>query len=269
MPEKWRKPRHHNPPPHVLDSSEGEEPEGTPMFSLRQPNRIAALMAGLMLLAAITVSWLKVPLSAPSAPNVELERLVPVKFGDWTLLDEGGRLIVNPQAQETLQRIYSQTLSRTYVDSSGVRIMLSLAYGSDQRHDSQVHKPEVCYPAQGFQIRGRFNGFVKVASDLLIPVMRMDTVLGRRNEPVTYWIRVGDKVVRGAIEQNLARVRYGLQRKVPDGLLFRVSEINPDSARAYLNQDRFIDQFLSALGNESRSFFIGELGSSDPRDPRA
>ena len=35
------------------------------MFSLRQPNRIAALMAGLMLLAAITVSWLKVPLSAP------------------------------------------------------------------------------------------------------------------------------------------------------------------------------------------------------------
>ena len=47
---------HHNPPPTV----EGEEPEGIQCSVWRQPNRIAALMAGLMLLAAITVSWLKV-----------------------------------------------------------------------------------------------------------------------------------------------------------------------------------------------------------------
>ena len=104
----------------------------------------------------------------------------------------------------------------------------------------------------------------------LFPVMRMDTVLGRRNEPVTYWIRVGDKVVRGAIEQNLARVRYGLQRKVPDGLLFRVSEINPDSARAYL-KSRSVYRSISfrPLWQRKPQFFIGDLGSSDPRDPHA
>ena len=30
--------------------------------------------------------------------------------------------------------------------------MLSLAYGDDQRADLTAHKPEVCYPAQGFQL---------------------------------------------------------------------------------------------------------------------
>jgi EpsI family protein len=42
-----------------------------------------------------------------------------------------------------------------YVNASGYRIMLSLAYGSDQRGALQAHKPEVRYPAQGFTLHGR------------------------------------------------------------------------------------------------------------------
>ena len=30
--------------------------------------------------------------------------------------------------------------------------MLSMAYGDDQRGGLQAHRPEVCYPAQGFKL---------------------------------------------------------------------------------------------------------------------
>ena len=35
----------------------------------------------------------------------------------------------------------------------GRQIMLSIAYGEDQRDGMKLHYPEVCYPAQGFQSR--------------------------------------------------------------------------------------------------------------------
>lgn len=48
--------------------------------------------------------------------------------------------VVNPQTQELLDKLYSQILTRTYVNAKGYRIMLSLAYGSDQRGALQAHK---------------------------------------------------------------------------------------------------------------------------------
>mgnify|MGYP003340463721 CR=1 FL=1 len=48
---------------------------------------------------------------------------------------------------------YDQTLMRTYANSHGEQIMLALAWGERQRQDVKVHRPEVCYPAQGFAIR--------------------------------------------------------------------------------------------------------------------
>ena len=102
--------------------------------------------------------------------------------------------------------------------------MLSLAYGGDQSHDTQIHKPEVCYPAQGFRLLSSKKDTVQLLGS--VPVMRIITELGPRHEPVTYWIRVGDKVVRGAIEQNLTPTSIAMGGHIPDGLLFRVSEIS-------------------------------------------
>jgi hypothetical protein len=68
--------------------------------------------------------------------------------------------------------------------------------------------------------------------------------------------------VRGAIEQNLARVSLGLRGYIPDGLLFRVSEINPDAAAAFELQDRFIRDFLTQMSPAARESMIGT-----PRQP--
>lgn len=87
--------------------------------------------------------------------------------------------------------------------------------------------------------------------------MHMVAIQGSRVEPITYWIRVGDTVVRGALEQNMARIKYGLTGKVPDGLLVRVSSISNNAQNAYHIQQAFITAMLSALPLTDRDQLIG------------
>ena len=89
---------------------------------------------------------------ADAGPEVDLEVLIPKAFGDWKIDTTIAPLIANPEQQAVIEKIYNQTLTRTYVNSRNERIMLSIAYGGDQSDSMAVHKPEVCYPAQGFQI---------------------------------------------------------------------------------------------------------------------
>ena len=87
--------------------------------------------------------------------GIQLEPTVPQSFGDWTELPDQPAQVVNPQTKELLDTLYSQILTRTYVNKDGYRIMLSMAYGDDQRGGLQAHRPEVCYPAQGFKVASR------------------------------------------------------------------------------------------------------------------
>ena len=115
---------------------------------------------------------------------VSLGTIVPVAFGDWREAQEGAQ-VVNPQTQRLLDSLYSQILTRTYVNKQGYRIMLSLAYGDDQRGGLQAHRPEVCYPAQGFKLHMQREGSLQTAFGT-IDVRRLTTSLGSRNEPITY-----------------------------------------------------------------------------------
>lgn len=198
---------------------------------------------------------------ADGRAEINLETAIPKEFGDWMMDPRGVASVVNPQQQAFLNTLYSQTLSRTYIHKSGRRIMLSLAYGGDQSHDTQIHKPEVCYPAQGFRLVGSSKDNIQLSRSN-VPVMRVITELGTRHEPVTYWIRVGDKVVRGSIEQNLARISIALGGHIPDGMLFRVSEISPNNEDSFSLQDTFIQALLPAVNPSTRQLLVGSY--ADP-----
>jgi EpsI family protein len=43
------------------------------------------------------------------------------------------------------------------INPQGYRIMLSIAYGKNQSDALQLHKPEICYPAQGFTLLAKQN----------------------------------------------------------------------------------------------------------------
>jgi EpsI family protein len=165
-------------------------------------------------------------------------------------------LTPDPTQKELIAALYDQTLSRTYVNAEGQRVMLSIAYGGDQSKQLQLHLPEVCYVAQGFDmVKDRRDelgtGFGK------LPVKRLVARQNARNEPITYWVTIGDKAVMSGIDQKVQRFMYGLSGRIPDGMLVRVSTIGTDEAGAYRVQDRFVKQMLGALKPVDRSRLLG------------
>jgi EpsI family protein len=92
-----------------------------------------------------------------------------------------------------------------------------------------------------------------------IPVTRILTNLGRRDEPVTYWTIVGDQVFQGGIQKKLVEIGYGLNGKIPDGMLIRISSIDSESPHAFTIQEQFADQMLRALAPQYRQKLNGNL----------
>lgn len=189
--------------------------------------------------------------------RLHLENQIPKSFGEWRQDETVLGAVVNPQQQAVIDAIYSETLSRTYVNRTGQRIMLSVAYGDDQRDGLQVHKPEVCYPAQGFQLNAVHKDHF-LFEGVSLPVKRVETVLGaQRYEPVTYWIMVGEVPVLGGTDKKVAEMKYGFRGLVPDGLLFRVSMINRDSASAYAIEDQFLRDMIPHLDSSVLGRYFG------------
>jgi len=195
---------------------------------------------------------------ADQAPSIDLQAIIPHAFGDWREEQQASSEIVDPQTKEMVEKLYSQTLSRTYVNPDGYRVMLSIAYGTDQSDAMQVHKPEVCYPAQGFALLDQQAGTLATASGS-IPVTRIFTSLGQRSEPVTYWTTIGDRVVQGGFHKKLIEMSYGLTGRIPDGMLIRVSSIDREADKAYEIQNQFSAQMIGAVAPELRQRLTGNL----------
>ncbi|KAB8041451.1 exosortase-associated protein EpsI, B-type [Janthinobacterium aquaticum] len=219
--------------------------------------RTNLLLGALMLGAAI--------LSRGVAPNVKmsdqrpafsLETAIPQSFGEWRVDTSIVPLQVDPDTQSRLNKIYNQTLARTYINRSGERVMLSIAYGGDQSDNMSVHKPEVCYAAQGFRVDRDEYGELATRYGQL-PVKRLLAVAGNRSEPITYWITVGNKISKVGLQQRLEQLRYGLTGTLADAMLFRVSSIDTDLPHSYQLQANFVNTLLANMGPAERSRLIG------------
>lgn len=222
---------------------------------------IISIFLGILMVSsgALTKALTPTQKIADQQEKIDLEIMIPVEFGDWRIDRSIVPLQVDAETQAMLDKIYNQTLARTYVNSRGERIMLSVAYGGDQSDNLAVHKPEVCYYAQGFEIMKIF------ADELLtqygkLPIKRLLAVKGYRNEPITYWITVGNKAVLPGIDEKLQQLRYGLTGNVPDGMLVRVSSIDSDKNKAYQLQTIFIQDLLSSVNTSERVRLIGTFG---------
>jgi EpsI family protein len=215
-----------------------------------------ALILGLAMGAAsVAPSALRFSGSERAAPAFDLEVVVPKKFGAWREQAIAVQ-VVNPQVQEVVDRVYSHVLTRAYIDDSGYRIMLTIAYGNDQRGNLEVHRPEVCYPAQGFTVHR--NDDDRLATRLgSIAVRRLDTSLGPRQEPLTYWTTIDNEVVRNRFEKRVAEIGAVVSGRIPDGMLVRVSSIDADRPRAWKAQDRFVNDLLESLSQSNRTRMAG------------
>lgn len=223
--------------------------------------RYSALVALVLMVLAFAGAhaWAPTRHLADTRSKVDLEAMFPKAFDDWRVDDRMPVQLVSPDQAAVLNKIYNQTLSRTYVNSRGQRVMLAVAYGGDQSDATRAHRPEVCYPAQGFQILSSGQ------SNLTTPfhplrVRQLVAKAGGRIEPITYWVTVGDHVAVSGTEQKIAQLAYSVRGVIPDGMLIRVSSIDANAAKAYEVQQSFVASLAQALHSDFRPQVIGSAG---------
>jgi len=233
----------------------------TAAFSLPHVVAFLAMIAAAGLAAALAPS--KVDLADRS---LDLNALVPKQVGRWQDVPSPFvQMDLSPrrdgEEHTTTDRPYDQTVMRTYRRSDGATVMLALAYGSRQLQEVKIHRPELCYAAQGFQVTRAEAGSLDLRAGQRVAITRLLTRGPARMEPVTYWIRIGDEITKSAWQSRLAILREGLRGRVPDGILVRVSSAYPralpDRQDAYEIQAEFLRELLSALDPRGQRLLLG------------
>ncbi len=222
--------------------------------------RKALVVMGAMLGSAALAEWARPTIKvSDSYKGFKLETVFPSAFGDWRVDDKTPVIVPPPDQQAMLDKIYNQTLARTYVNSQGARVMLSVAYGGDQSDGLTVHVPDVCYVSQGFKLESSRDATLQAAPGIVIPVRHLMMTMGSRMEPVTYWVLMGDQATTSNTQRRLISIRFGLQRLIPEGMLIRVSSINPDMDKAIPVHTDFINQMMAAIPADQRERVIGKV----------
>jgi len=224
---------------------------------------LASLVLGLAMAGTAVLTLALTPTRKVAATRAQftLEQLVPARFGNWRIDDSVVPLTPDPGQKAQIAALYDQTLARTYVNDAGQRVMLSIAYGGDQSKQLQLHLPEVCYVAQGFAMLQEHGGRLATRFGT-VPVKRLVARLNARNEPITYWVTIGDKAVMSGLDQKVQRLAYGLSGRIPDGMLVRVSTIDADERGAWRVQERFVKEMLDALPPRDRVRLLGAPGGT-------
>jgi EpsI family protein len=223
--------------------------------------RITWCLAVTLVLAIVGAHLLRPTQETRHLGDKTLEDTIPKSFGDWTTrplslihvdLTEA-KAISDPTKGD--RPTYDEILSRTYVNSAGQVIMLSLAYGRRQSQELRIHRPELCYTAQGYEVTDLGISDVMLAPGVKSAAKTLMTSSRGRIEPVTYWIRIGNRITIDPWKTRGEVLRQGLQGYVPDGMLVRVSSLVSDAGKAndgFELQKRFIADFYQALDADSK-----------------
>jgi EpsI family protein len=222
---------------------------------------LRALLALLLMVGAAALALAITPhhYLADERPREKLAQIIPRAFADWEIDPTVVPVPPSPDVQAVLDIFYDETLAVTYRNARGERIMLSLAYGRNQHKGMNTHRPEICYPAQGFKVvRSGTPGTIDFMGGP-IPVTRLVTALGARSEPITYWLLVGDEITFFGYPQRWVTIRAGLAGNIPDGVLVRVSSIGADADAAFALQGRFIRDMLAGVDPARRHRLLGRM----------
>jgi EpsI family protein len=223
--------------------------------------RINILLAIAAILAAAATAHAMIPhrLLGHAPTQDQLESMIPESFGQWTY--EPNIRLVEPPGSDTLSKqIYSAELARGYRDPAGHLVMLIIAYGASQSDRLQLHRPEICYSAQGFRVSKPEAHAIDLGGALpSLPTRRLIAQREDRIEPITYWMRLGDTIAIGPVERQVLKVEYGLRGYITDGALVRISTDGLPPEQSYRLQEAFIRDFLKEIDPETRKFIIGDV----------
>jgi EpsI family protein len=187
----------------------------------------------------------------------KLEALVPRAFGAWSELPSDS--VVVPENDNSLAaRLYAQTVTRVFVNNSdGTGVMALFAYGDTQSDQLQLHRPEVCYPAFGFEVVESLPVNIGLAKGAVIPARRLTARSSVRTEHVAYWTRIGEYLPQSGEEQRSAKLRTAFQGIIPDGILVRISNLQVTPNEGFALNQRFAAQLIEAMPKQGLPALVG------------
>lgn len=203
--------------------------------------RRALLAGGAALLAAGTAQFMQ-PRAERAAGTDKLGLLIPSQIGGWKVAATAG--LVDASADDTKAADgYDQLVTRLYAGEGLPEMMLLVAYGSTQGGSLQLHRPETCYPGQGFRLDQFHEGSARFGNSKPIATRTFTARRDDRIERVTYWTRIGDDFPRSTAGEYGAILRSVVAGFVPDGILVRFSTIGSDIAAS----DKAIAAFSATM----------------------
>lgn len=214
--------------------------------------RREVLLGGGMLTTALA-SGLLARNAAHADTTAGREMLIPDTVGRWSRSSDEGILI--PRGEED-EQLYDKVVTGYYTSDFAPSVLLLIAYGSAQTGTTQLHRPEVCYPAAGFQVRELPDVSLQLPGRS-IRARTMTAVATQRVEQILYWSRVGRDFPTSTNDQRWSVLRQTFKGLVPDGALVRMSIIDPDRPAAMTLLQGFAAALVMASSPAMRRLLTG------------
>jgi EpsI family protein len=213
------------------------------------------IIAGVAMLSAAGIAAARKPdIPVDYLGKHKLDEVIPEQIGKWKFVTTSG-VVVPPKDQLQLA-LYSQLLTRVYTDGD-VPVMLLAAYSATQSGFLQVHRPEFCYTAAGFDLSNFAPHEITLAPDRAIRVNTLSATREGSGEKLLYWVRIGEHIPLSWAQQKFVFAEDNLRRLIPDSILVRVSTPLVDEAVAMATIDRFVRDMVAATPPSLRRVLIG------------
>jgi EpsI family protein len=193
--------------------------------------------------------------SRPTPLARSLADIVPDRFGPWRSSPANG--VVMPTAETPAETGYDDLLTRYFVNEAGRTIMFLVAYGAAQSGNTQLHRPEACYPAAGFSLGDSVRTSLEDRAGTKIDARALTATKPGRVEQILYWSRVGAAFPTDSASQSLAVIRQSLGGSAPDGALVRISTLGSDRGSALTLLRLFANDLLKQPAPSLRRLLTG------------
>lgn len=212
---------------------------------------------GLLLIAAALLAVVLSPAKLPETAHPDLSALLKPNFGGWSeVKSDLYEVSLDVGTEESQNKTYDQVVMKMYQNQQGQKVMIALAWKYTLSQEGKVHRPEVCYTAQGYNIVSL------AATDFDLLSLHGAHVLGNNmqatnstySEAVSYWIRTGETYNTGPFQTRWHIFQNGILKKSTDGILVRVSSMyhpGEDLNALYALNKQFLHDLLADKEHEN------------------
>ena len=234
------------------------QPDSTPRPPLHQVSRRTFLIGSAMAVSAAAAYAAKPQRNEQRLIKHNLADVIPRAIGPWSATNLAG-MVVATEDQAVAAEGYDQLLTRVYRAEGMPMIMLLLAYGSTQGGSLQLHRPETCYPGQGFRLTDFADSDLDLGGGQLVSARRFTALRDERVERLTYWTRISDSFPRNTAQEYSSIFASVLRGHIADGLLVRISSLGADAAELDAAIANFAKTMVHDAGREGRSLLVGDI----------